>query len=249
MTTFSYHTNENKDKIAIGTKPNKGSELDKLDKSLTISRPGFTKIDITSKSRVKLGRNKGNTYDIIPQGLDTNVMRTRSGIIMDTFMNYIRIYPQLGHWNEDEQIPTDKWREWCRRGMSLVDINMRGVRIPKEVKDFESHNLVECSHIGSWYKGKLHDSIISERKNIFIPIYYDLLGFNPAYRSLKVLVDTKGPVLLLEKNGPSLKDFPRGLVVTEDNLKSQIENPNEHFGYSWVVAAKLTDIDILALCK
>lgn len=211
--------------VAIGTKSPEGEKR--------MSRSGFTRIDIARKSRFKLARNVGNTYDILAGGLDIDYIRTRTGVIVSTYMKYIKIYPGKGHWDEDRQTPTAKWREWSRQGMAQVQRSPVISSCPKK------------SPIGSWHNGKFY--IESEtRKKIFIPMYYDILGFNPSYRALKDMVNTGEKVLLLETDGPSQEEFPKGLVVTFDNIRERLDSP-AHFGYSWVVAAKLTEIDIMGM--
>ena len=111
--------------VVIARKPGRGSG------SSYPSRLNYTRLDVTSGSGNKLGSAKVSSVSPLYVGpvVDCD---GESCVRFENAWQYRKIFPQLGHWNEQESKPTQEWQRWQSRGYKELKKG-KGVRTPTEV--------------------------------------------------------------------------------------------------------------------
>ena len=89
---------------------------------------------------------------------------------------------------------------------------------------------------------------VEARKKLYVPIYAKYVKETKAFAALKEMVARGENILILDLDGPSLKEYPKGMEVTMENLIKCLEDESNIFGHGFVIAALLADIDIEEMC-
>lgn len=240
--------------VAIGQKPGRG-------KGSHPKRDEFTNIDVTSGSMNKINDTSATTLSPLYLGPVTD-SDGDIALRFENYWQYLKVYPQLGHWDEVNQKPTDKWHAWKKKGFSLLK-GKKGIRVPPEVsvlkkkyKDAcnatyknkaEKEKAIEAAKwvpIGLWYKNKLL-GYIDARKKVYVPTYAKLIKNIQIMKDMKKMIK-KEKIMILDLDGPPQKLYPTGLLLTKENWKKMIDDEDYLFGHGYVVAALLAGVNIIS---
>ncbi len=246
--------------VVVGQKPTRGAGIE------FPSRPGFTRIDVTSGSANEFGSGVKAT---LLSPLFLGPVTDCDGEICNRFENlwqFRKVFPQLKHWDADKNTPTETWMEWRRAGYKQLK-NGKGIRTPQEVSELKkiwsqalaaeynsederatAMEKAKWTPSCLWWNGESLDYIVA-RKRVYVPIYSNLIQENAAFKAIKALVDKGENVLIMDLDGPPLEICPIGMEATLDNFKRMINDPRYVFGHGYVVAALLAEIDITQLCS
>lgn len=244
--------------VVVAQKPSRGAG----EKFPT--RENFTRIDVTSGSAKKFGSVKATSLSPLFLG----PVKDCDGEECDRFENlwqYRKVFPQLGHWDEEKQVPSVAWVKWRRAGYKKLKKG-KGIRTPPEVsklkkawrtardanyeREEDRERAMESAKwtpSGLWWSGECLDYIAS-RKLVYVPTYANLIRESAAFKAMQELVEKGENVMIMDLDGPPISIYPSGLEVTLDNLKTMINDPRYLFGHGYVVAALLADISIEDLC-
>jgi len=163
------------------------------------------------------------------------------------------VYPQLGHVDKDTNEPNGVWRRWRDTGFQLLNKTKgvsKGVRTPKEVSGLKK--MVREGNLKSWapiyavHNGKKL-SYIEARKEVYVPIYRELIEKLAVLKAIRHLVDSGQNVMILDLDGPPLSEWPNGMPVTKESLKTMLNDPKHPFGHGYVVSMALCDITLESL--
>lgn len=154
---------------------------------------------------------------------------------------YSKVYPQLGHWDEEQKCPTEAWHRWRREGYPKLGKNGKGYRRPPEIYRLKERGQ-DWKPIGLWWDGRLLNYIES-REQVYVPVYWKLVEakvtqvIKPTLKRGEVV--TKG-WMVLDYDGPVDEDHQEhGMLVTVEALRAKLRDPSAPFGHGYVVAAIL----------
>jgi len=230
--------------VVVGQRPGRGSSAKYPDLE------GFVRIDVSSGSMKNLDGHP--CTEMSPLYLGPVIDEEgNSAIRFENYWQYTKAYPQLGHLDDKGNV-NDTWKKWKLNGFKLLKKTKntaKGIRTPPEVSKLKKDKTIK-----SWapsyavHKGQKY-TYIEARKNIYVPIYHDLVTKTKSFQKLKELVDNGTKVILVEPDGPPLRDYPSGMLANEENLVKMINDPKYPFGHGYVVAAALLEIPIEKYCK
>src|SRR5207244_655511 len=135
--------------------------------------------------------------------------------------------------DEEKKAPSNKWREWMLVGSKKLKGN-KGIRTPPEVaklKKLYRDNSKAAAPMGHWWNGRLL-SYVEARKQIYLPLYAQLVQKTQAYQELhRLCMLPKQQIMLLDLDGPSLETYPQGCRMTPSLLYSMLLNTSRPFGH------------------
>ena len=237
--------------VAIAQKPGRGQgEYPKRD--------GFMNIDVTSGSMNKINNLKATVLSPLYLGpvIDSD---GNKALRFENYWQYLKVYPQLGHWDPINKKPTDKWKAWKKHGFSLLKGN-KGIRTPPEVTALKRKYKQVCNAtynndqekqkaindacpkpIGHWFNNQLL-GYIEARKQIYVPTYANLIKNMAIVKNIKKKVRSGDKFMILDLDGPPKKLYPSGLLMDINNWNKMINDDKYPFGHGYVVAAILIDL-------
>lgn len=176
---------------------------------------------------------------------------------VESLWQYRKVFPQLGHWDDESKRPTEAWFKWMRDGYAKLKGEKRagrrakGIRTPPEVaklkKRWREHGEPWTPRCSWWKDREL--SYVESRKEIYVPAYADAVQQTDAFRALETLVKDGKNVLIVDLDGPPLSDYPNGLPVTRENFLKSLLDTSHPFGHGFIVAALLAGVDVKELCQ
>lgn len=195
------------------------------------TRPGCITIDVTTASRKKLG-NDVFARDVSPLFLGpvTDPSDGMQACRFENLWQYNKVYPQLGHLDSHGQL-TEKWQAWRAAGFQLTR-NGKGIRTPPQVQALKRRCQQWAPAFAQWRGQAL--GYIDSRKQVYVPVYYDLIKDSAVVHHLQALVAEGQDIIILDYDGPRLPD---SLEVSVDSLRQYLNDPAAPFGHGYVVAA------------
>ena len=243
------------DNVAVGQKPGKG-------KGVHPRREGFTNIDVTSGSMNKINGRTTRVLSPLYLGPVTDADGDKA-IRFENYWQYLKVYPQLGHWDPINEKPTDKWVSWKKHGFTLLR-GTKGIRTPPEVITLkrkykeacnakyktkaerdQAINNAKWTPIGHWFNNKLI-GYIEARKQIYVPTYAKLIKNKKVIKDMQKMIKNENRLMILDLDGPPKKSYPTGILMTNNNWTMMINDEKYPFGHGYVVAALIVKLDIHA---
>eukprot|EP01102_Stenamoeba_stenopodia_P004289 TRINITY_DN14611_c0_g1_i1.p1 TRINITY_DN14611_c0_g1~~TRINITY_DN14611_c0_g1_i1.p1 ORF type:complete len:264 (-),score=50.23 TRINITY_DN14611_c0_g1_i1:108-824(-) len=232
--------------VAVAQKPERGG------KSPWPERDGFVRIDVTSGSNKKIDGSHASDLSPLYLGPVEDIEGNKA-LRFENYWQFTKVYPQLGHLDKDTKEPNATWRRWRDTGFKLLKKAKgvsKGIRTPKEISQLKKQ--VREGTLQSWapcyavHNGNKF-AYIEARKAIYVPIYRELIEKLTVLKKIKKLVDEGQNVMILDFDGPPLRDWPNGMPITVDSLKTMLNDPRYPFGHGYVVAMALCDISLESL--
>ena len=211
--------------VRIGQKHRRGIAGDKSSNCV-----GFKNIDVTSGSFNKIGGVEAKTLSPFKVGpvIDKN------GLQAELFENYWqggKLWPKAGHIKEGTgNMPSDKWFQFREKVYSMK----KGKRRPLPLKQY---GFPTCA-----YYNDIPYGYIDSRKDIYIPIYYELIKNLPVIQEMKKLLDNGVNIMIIDGDGPPKNIYPEGLEITQENWNLMVEDTTYPFGHGYVVAGLLSGL-------
>jgi hypothetical protein len=198
-------------------------------------------------------------YSLSPYSL-----RTQEGHIMENIWQFSKVYktipasrqtysrydntviwehPAEAHLDQDGNLTNAYWN-WRSKGYN----NPHAVRYPVGF-----HHRTKCLY--SYYNGK-NLNYIEARKEIYMPIYIDLVKEQAQFKELKELLRKGVNLLILEVDGPhqeSLQYYKdkysvddnfitnNTIIANEKNLDIMLNDAKHNFGHGYCLAMALLD--------
>ena len=217
---------------------------------------GFTRIDVTSGSMTRVNYDGVSvpTTQFSPLLLGPCADDEDVAKYMENLWQYSKVYPQLGHWDDVEKKPSQKWKLWREKGFSSVKKakgKEKGIRTPPEISKLKKlcrENGENWAPKCSWWKEQELDYVTS-RKLMYVPEYSKVVVQTKAFQALKNMVSGGVNILIIDYDGPDPLAYPNGMLMDEKNFLDQLNNTSRPFGHGYVVAALLAGLDIDSLCK
>jgi len=249
--------------VAVGQKPGFDRRSDKGQGSVQRTNPrrdGFTNIDVTSGSMNKINNRSARVLSPLYLGPVVDSDGDKA-LRFENYWQYLKVYPQLGHWDQINKKPTDKWIMWKQHGFLLLK-GKKGIRTPPEVSALKRKYNEACNAtyknkaekdkaindakwvpIGHWFNGKLL-GYIEARKQIYVPTYAKLIKKKQVIKDMKKMITKGDKLMILDLDGPPRKSYPTGLLMTDDNWETMINDEKYPFGHGYVVAALVAGLMI-----
>ena len=217
--------------VFIGQKHSRGVQGQK-----TVARINFKNIDVTSASRNLLGKNHipANTLSPLTLGpvadKEGNVVLT-----FEAFWQHSKYWPTAAHL-DGEGAPTQKWFEFRAKGFKLT----KGKRRPLPLRQYGRPT-------GAVYNSQIYtgsDGYVQSRKDVYVPIYANLIKDLPAIAALKQMVKNGESVMIVDGDGPPRDIYPDGMEMTKENWQKMLNDSRFPFGHGYVVAAVVAGLDL-----
>ena len=242
----------NRGTVAFASKPMRGS------RGAFPAMEGFTRVDVSSGSMFFLpGRIPAKSLSpLLLEPVTPYEDGEVQPIRFENLWQYTKVYPQLGHWDNSKNEPSDSWYAWRDAGFQKVN-NGKGIRTPPEVATLKKKKSATWAPRCAWWKGKELD-YLSARKQIYIPEYiHEIRRWRKenAMDTLHDMIKDGMNVLLIEHDGPELSKFPEGFIFDKpsqevvDFFVHAIHDTSKPFGHGYIIAAELVGVDLLLLCK
>lgn len=218
------------------------------------SRDGYGRIDATSGSANRWGSVSATQVSPLYMGPVMDCDGEQCNCFENAWQ-FRKVYPQLGHWDEAEQKPSEAWHQWRRAGYQKLK-NGKGLRLPDDVAQLKKEWRQAPAHLkdtkrwtpkGCWWQGELL-GYIEARKRFYVPEYARYVQQTEAFKEMQKLVQGGAKVMVLDFDGPPLAQYPRGMDVTLENMQRMLDEPAYPFGHGYVLACLLAGIDIPTLC-
>ena len=203
--------------------------------------PGFKRFDITSEGTAKLAPNVF-ACDVSPLLLGPVAdFAGEQCVRFENLWQYSKVYPQLGHWDAALQKPTPAWYAWRADGFGRLR-GGKGIRTPSEVYDLKQRfGPSGWKPLCSWWNGRAL-GYLEARRTIFVSVYARALRKHPAMVALREKLDAGKDILLLDVDGPSIRDYPNGRIMDAAVYKDALSDTAHIFGHGYVVAAILANV-------
>lgn len=239
--------------VWIAGKPGRGSKVTFPEKK------GFLRIDVTSGSgkKLMLGTQKVSATQLSPLLLGPVLdCEKESAERMENLWQFRKVYPQLGHWDDENNCPTPLWTQWKSKGYSKLKKEKRdgrkpkGIRTPPEISKLKKifrETAAPWTPKCSWWNGRA-TSYIAARKQIYVPTYAEAVVKTEAFQALQALVAAGEKLLIIDLDGPPLTKHPNGIPVNNSTIVEALNDTSHIFGHGYVVAALLAGVDIFPLC-
>jgi len=195
-------------------------------------------IDATSGSMNKINGESAKQFSPM-------YLKTKSNIIFENYWQYSKVFEELNHIDSKGEV-TQKWYDFREKGFKRE----KGDRHPKGTK---SNEILYIDQSGKrhfkYYKPvfAIYDDVIydyvSSRKNVYAPIYAELVLKTKAFKELKYIVDSGQSVQILD-----FDTYPGSFKVTVDLLRDRINDPSVPFGHGYILAGLLTNISPKDYC-
>jgi hypothetical protein len=211
--------------IRVGQKRRRGVKGDK-----NAECTGFKNIDVTSGSGNKIGDHFAKEFSPMKLGpvTDENGL---TALIFENYWQFSKMWPKADHFKSDTGCePTSKWYAFREKGFKLN----KGKRRPLPVK---TYGYPTCSI----YNDKVYD-YISSRKEIYVPIYRDLIKDLPVMDELRKLLASGQNIMIIDGDGPPKDQYPNGMEINQSNWDQMINDPKYPFGHGYVVAGLLANL-------
>jgi hypothetical protein len=148
-------------------------------------------------------------------------------------------------------VPNEDYWNWREKGMKTKD----PIRYPAGYK-----NRRNCLYSIKDKDSMIKLSYIEARKEIYLPIYTDLVRKQKQFEELKERLSKGENLLIIEVDGPhqeSLEYYKKKygvkddfiekdtILATEENLKIMLNDDKHSFGHGYCLAAALLDFDLV----
>lgn len=214
-----------KGKVRIGQKFRRGV---KGDKSTTFEN--FKNIDVTSGSGNKINGIPAKTLSPMTLGpvIDENGLEAN---FFESYWQGGKMWPSAGHFKEgSDTLPSEIWYKFREKVYKLK----RAKRRPLPLKEFGTPT-------ASFYNDKPY-GYVESRKDIYVPIYHQLIKDLPVIQEMKKLLDEGTNIMIIDGDGAPKSVYPEGLEMTKENWDKMIDDPKYKFGHGYVVAGLLAGI-------
>lgn len=153
-------------------------------------------------------------------------------------------HPAETHVDDEKEEPNEKYWAWREKGMN----NKYAVRYPV---GFSMKNRSSCLY--SIWEGKKYD-YIEARKNIYMPVYINLVKKHEKFKKLKKMLADGTNLLIVEVDGPKEESLDyykekygvaddfivnSTIEVTEKNMEIMLNDPKHAFGHGYCLAIAL----------
>lgn len=182
--------------------------------------PGFKNFDVTSGSMNKLD-GRLIKYDLSPLLIGP----VGDFEIFENYWQYGKVWKH--HLKENGRISEDWWK-FHLSGESLE----KGRRRPLGKQYGRT--------VTSFYNMRYYEYIES-RKEIYVPIYTNLIENTRSMNSLIRLARSGENIMILDGDGPPREIYPNGAAMTDELWNTMIEDEKYSFGHGYVVAKLLMD--------
>jgi hypothetical protein len=218
--------------------------------------PGFTRIICLTKSSA--------WGDLGPY-----VLKDDQGRLMENIWQFSKVYesvpkvsipfsfrhrvivwewPAEKHLNADGE-PNDAYWKWRDAGMK----NAEPVRYPVGM-----HHRRNCK-FALKEKSGAHLDYISSRKQIYLPVFVELVKKAPRFKKLQDRLKKGENLLIVEVDGPHQESMPYykekyavaddwidqdSILVTKESMKTMINDSKHNFGHGYCLAIALSDWDL-----
>ena len=144
------------------------------------------------------------------------------GAKVENVWQYSKVYPNVGHWDHENDRPTAAWDRWRDDGWARdwADRYPMG-RGAKPI----------CAWAGTLEKGKALD-YIEARKGIYLPIYREAVRHTDAMLKLELTYEREGEIWLRDFDGYDH-------IALGMSLGDVLMDPNRKMGHAFVLAAML----------
>lgn len=145
--------------------------------------------------------------------------------------NTIWSHPEEVHVKKenDEYEPNQEWFAWRKKGFE----NAYAVRRPTGPKK-------NGLPLYSYYDGKKL-SYIESRMAIYIPFYKKLARETQVYKDILEMLKNGKNVMLIDLDGPNVKEYPYGREMSFDLIKDLEKDPKISYGHGYVCASALME--------
>jgi hypothetical protein len=227
--------------IRVGAKGGRGSGTGYA----TVPDSSFLSVPVFSKGNERIIKGKQLSpffLGPIKEDVENNVPECK---ILENYWQFSKVFGKVAkqqqkNWKHNAEThvsdmntktPLPAWYAWRKKGFQ----NSQAVRRPNGTVRKHGPPLY-C-----FFKGKRFNYIDS-RKQLYQPMYKELVRKTPAYKALLCLIkDQKTNVLLIEPDGPNVEKFPNGTQVDRKMLKKLIENDKIIYGHGYCLADALLE--------
>ena len=228
---------EEKMDIVVGTR-RRGKKHSLADPKLVLV------LDVTSGSANAMTRTLSPLYLEVAMD-DKGLVRGSQKMKLEHAWQLLKVYPQLGHWDEQKkQLTAVFWRDF-QTGYTLRDRKRadKGVRRPPRVQRLARD---QRKPLGHWWPAEQRLLSLKEaRAKIYEPLYREAVLASSAWPQVLALVrgDKKGrrTVMIKDVDGPNVERWPAGRAMCDALMAEVRSDEQAPLGHGYVFANLLQE--------
>ena len=204
---------------------------------------GYKNIDVTSASRVKLGKHSGREFS----PLVGNLKVVDDGRVFNQFENWWqgnKVWQHLDHvvkkgsgWATTKKFKSfqDKWAEQTK-GKRVIPESKHHERHDRHDRDYQDKR---AKPLFAVYDGQRCD--YADARWVYTAKYCYAVKHTPVFNELVKLYKSGELIMLIDHDGPSSQFYPEGRAISWNVIEDSLTDLSKPFGHSYVLAAMLLE--------